>query len=164
MIPRSLTAAALAAGALLLPAAAPGGAQAATVCSIAKPTHVQLTASKGAADRVIVGWRVSRQAPAKLAFRVTRDGAVVGQTRGRRMSVAVPPGKAPKITITAIVGGRVSRCAATVTARPQGAAGVTGAVAGLEVRLTGRPVRYQVAALDRTGRRGPRSGAVTVQA
>jgi spore germination protein len=206
VIPRSLTAVTLAAGALLLPAAAPGGAQAATVCSTAKPTHVQLTPSKGAADRVIVSWRVSRRAPAKLAFRVTRDGAVVGQTRGRRMSVAVPPGKAPKIRITAIVGGRVSRCAAAVTARPQSMAGVTGAVAGLAVRpgsrgravlswdplagstaagyrilrngrvaqrvtkptlvvrLTGRPVRYQVAALDRTGRRGPRSGAVTVQA
>jgi spore germination protein YaaH len=206
VIPRSLTAVALAAGALLLPAAAPGGAQAATKCSTVKPTQVQLTQSKGAADRVIVSWRVPRRHPAKLAFRVARDGAVVGQTTGRRMSVAVPPGKAPKFTITAIVGGRPSPCTATVTARPQSTTGVTGAVAGLAVRpgargravlswdapagskaaayrilrngriaqrvakpslvvrATKRAVRYQVAALDGAGRRGPRSGAVTVQA
>jgi spore germination protein YaaH len=203
--PRSLKLAALAAGALLLPAAAPGGAQAATKCSAVKPDQVRLSASKGAADRVIVSWRVPNRHPAKLAFRVKRDGATVGQTAGRRMSVAVPAGKAPRITITAIVAGKPTTCSTSIKATVQGTVGVGGAVAGLAVRpgargkavltwdvptratpagyrilrdgriaqrvakptltvrLTRRAVRYQVAALDAAGRRGPRSSAVVVK-
>jgi spore germination protein YaaH len=201
---RSLSIAALAAAGALLPAATAAAAPAAARCAAVAPTHLRVAASKGAADRVVVSWRAPRRHPARLAFRVARDGATVGQTRARRMSVAVPPGQAPKITVTAVVGGRLTTCRATITAampaagsgvvtgiavRP-GAAGraviswdapAGGATAGyrilrdgrlaqrvrrpsLTVRLTRRAVHYQVAALDRAGRRGPRSSAVTVRA
>jgi spore germination protein YaaH len=207
VLPRSLTAAALTAGALLLPAAAPGGAAAATSCPSVKATNLKLAASTGAADRVIVSWRAPRRHPAKLAYRVARDGAVVGQTRGRRMSVAVAPGTTPKISVTAIVAGRRTRCVTSITAqagdggtvssttaaglavRPGGRGkavltwdGPSGGAPGgyrilrdgrlaqrvkatrLVVRTTKRSVRYQVAVLDKKGRRGPRSGAVVVKA
>jgi spore germination protein YaaH len=137
-VPRSpLTAFALAAGALLLPAAAPGAAQAASKCQAVKPAGVKL-AQSGAADRLTVTWRIPRRHPAKLAFRVARDGVVVGQTRGRSMSVAVRPGTPGRITVTAVVRGRTTSCRAVVHAGAGGTP-LTGKGPGAVIGLAARP-------------------------
>jgi spore germination protein YaaH len=141
---RTLPLAALTAGALLLGAAAPGGAQAASKqCATTAPKAVSATPN-AAGNVVSVRWKAPRKAPAKLAFRVSRDGAVVGQTTGRKTRVNVTPGRATKITVTAIVAGRKTRCKATVTVQMPAptasvpGAGAPGPVSGLSVRPKGR--------------------------
>jgi spore germination protein YaaH len=206
VIPRSLPAAALGAGALLLCAAAPSGAEAASSCPTIKPASVRI--QPGAADTVSVSWKIPRRHPSRLAFRVTRDGAVVGQTTGRRVTVNVKPGTRPRIAVTAVVAGRLTHCRAVVTVDGAGSGATrVGAVAGLSarpdgtrraklswdpsvvgskpaasyrilrdgkvvrrtkhrtitVRLGKRAVRYQVAAVTRSGRVGPRSSVVVLK-
>jgi spore germination protein len=106
---RSLILPALAAGALALGAAAPAGAQAAR-CAALKPAGVNLVPG---GDTVTVKWRAPAGHPAKLAYRVARGGKVVGQTTGTKMAVRVTPGRAARITVTAVVGGRKTACKVT---------------------------------------------------
>ncbi|WCB91650.1 minor tail protein [Baekduia alba] len=130
---RSLTSfAALAVALALTTAAAPASAAAAPACSTVRPAHLRVAPSTGAADRVIVAWSVPPRRPARLAYRVLRDGAVVGQTSSRRMSIALPPGKRARVTVVAVVGGRPTRCSARITVG--GAQAPAGAVVGLAAR------------------------------
>src|SRR5919198_1205928 len=103
MIRRTITLAALGAGPTLIARGAPGGAATAARCKPLAPAKAKLTRNK-ARTLATVSWRLPSRHPANLAYRVTRDGAVVGQTRGRRMRVRVSPGVAAKITVTAVVG------------------------------------------------------------
>jgi spore germination protein YaaH len=145
VIRRTLPLAALSAGALLLGAAAPGGAQAASSkqCATVAPGSVSATPN-AAGNAVAVRWTAPRKHPAKLAYRVARDGAVVGQTSGRKYRVIVSPGRATKITLTAIVAGHKTRCKVVVpvqtpaAAAPVAGAGGPGPVSGLSVRPKGR--------------------------
>jgi spore germination protein YaaH len=133
MRPRSLTLAALGAGALL--ASAPGAAQAAADCGAIGAKHLKLSRD-AAGTSVTVSWRAPRQA--RLAFRVARDGAVVGQTRGRSMAVRVSPGRAAKITVTAVLGSKATKCVARVRLPGAGErSGPPGAVRDLAVRPRG---------------------------
>jgi spore germination protein YaaH len=99
----------LAAGMLL---AAPAGALAAD-CAQIKPVRVKLEPN-AAGDTVTVSWRTRGRGPSNLAFRVSRDGATVGQTSGRKLDVRVSAGRSQKILIKAVLGERVTRCNATV--------------------------------------------------
>lgn len=106
MIRRSLI---LAAGMLL---AAPAAAMAAD-CSQIKPSGVKLKPN-AAGDTVTVSWRTRGRGPGNLAFRVSRDGATVGQTSGRKMDVRVSAGRSQKILIKAVLGDHPTGCNATV--------------------------------------------------
>ncbi len=97
-------------GALL--ASAP--AQAATSCKTTKPTKVKVTPN-AAGTSLKVTWRKPRRAG--VVFRVARDGATIGQTRGRTMRVRTSAGATPKITVTAIVNGRRTNCKVTIKVR-----------------------------------------------
>lgn len=155
MIRRPLNFAALVGGTLLLAAAAPAGAQAAAACASTRPAAVKLKPDPAGAT-VTVSWRIPRAAPPKLAYRVARDGAVVGQTSGRRMRVRVTPGRAAKITVTAVVAGVETRCRAAVrVAGSNGpAARAPRAVRDLSVRPRhGRSVRLSWGAAERGARR-----------
>jgi spore germination protein YaaH len=108
----------LAAGLLL---AAPAAASAADCASI-KPVGLKLKAN-AAGDTVTVSWRTRGRAPANLAFRVSRDGATVGQTTARSMDVRVSASKAQKILVKAVVGDRVTKCNASARFGGEKAAG-----------------------------------------
>jgi spore germination protein YaaH len=110
---RMLTLAALFAGGLLLPAAAPSDARAATNCKTVRPLALKATLDKPGTTAV-VRWRIPKRPPAKLAFRVARDGADVGQTSGTRMEVRVSPSRPASITVTAVVAGRPTACRASL--------------------------------------------------
>src|SRR5919198_1505815 len=144
MIRRTITLAALGAGPTLIARGAPGGAATAARCKPLAPAKAKLTRNK-ARTLATVSWRLPSRHPANLAYRVTRDGAVVGQTRGRRMRVRVSPGVAAKITVTAVVGGRPTGCHVTLRlrGRAQVRPGAPGAINGLftEVRRGGRALR-----------------------
>jgi spore germination protein YaaH len=198
-------------GGLLLPAAAANDARAATKCDTMRPVALKATVSKGGTTAA-VRWRIPKPHPAKLAFRVARDGADVGQTSGTRMQVRVSPSHPARITVTAVVGGRPTACIAAVrigarlgrparvkglSARPRGFSARPRAQAAVltwepaapgaspvafyrllrdgkpvrrtkarrvTVRATARAHRFQVVAIDRAGRPGPRSGRVIVRA
>jgi spore germination protein YaaH len=124
--PSLLTLLAVPAGVLALAGPAP----AAPTCTNLKPTAVKLKAA-AAGTSVKVTWRKPRHAPAKLSFRVSRDGATIGQTRKRSMRVRTSAGTRPKITVTAVLNGRATRC--KVTLRPKVAAKGPGRVTGLAV-------------------------------
>jgi spore germination protein YaaH len=125
MIRSSLPLLAVLAGGLAL--ATP--AQAATSCRYLKPAKVKLKAN-AAQTSVKVSWSKPKKAPAKLTFRVARDRATIGQTRGRNMRVKISAGKSAKITVTAVLDGRVTRCKVSkrVSAKVDGP-GVVGGVA-----------------------------------
>lgn len=106
MIRRSLI---LAAGMLLT---APAGALAAD-CSQIKPTGLKLKPN-AAGDTVTVSWRTRGRGPSNLAFRVSRDGATVGQTKERSMDVRVSAARSQKILVKAVLGERVTPCNASV--------------------------------------------------
>src|SRR4051794_7468931 len=110
MIRSSLSLLAAVGGALAL--AAPAHAAAAG-CTTSKPATVKVTPN-AAGTSLKVTWRKPKHAAAKLSFRVARDGAVVGQTRARSMRVRTSAGATPKITVTAVVKGRTTRCRVTV--------------------------------------------------
>jgi len=181
------------AGALLVSAPA----QAATSCRNLKPTKVKSTPN-AAGTSLKVTWRKPKRSG--VAFRVARDGATIGQTRGRSMRVRTSAGTKPKITITTVLGGRKTKCRVTIkvsakvlpqvgglAARPDGEDKLTlswDAVKGaksyrvlrdgktvrqlktrkLSVAISSnRTYRYQVAAVDSTGRAGKASSKVTVK-
>lgn len=114
-----LVLAAVAASATPTPAAAAANARGG--CRTLAPTDVRLALDRDGA-RGVVRWRVPSGHPAGLAFRVARDGAVVGQTRARRMRLALAPARATTITVTTVLRGRPTRCAATVRVRGRGTA------------------------------------------
>ena len=89
-----------------------GPAQAAAKCSDLKPAKITFKANK-AGTVTTVSWRKPKRAPKGLRYRVARDGDVVGQTGSRRMRVKTSAGSNPKITITAVLKGRVTRCKVT---------------------------------------------------
>jgi spore germination protein YaaH len=135
MRPRSLTLAALGAGALLV--SAPGAAQAATDCGALGAKNLKLTRD-AAGTSVTVSWRAPRNASDRLAFRVARDGAVVGQTAKTSLAVRVSPGRAAKITVTAVLGGKATKCVARTRLPGAGErSGPPGAVRDLAVRPRG---------------------------
>jgi spore germination protein YaaH len=133
VIRRSLIIAALATGAALAPAAAAHAAD----CGQIKPRAVKLKPN-AAGDSVTVSWRVPGGAPKNLAFRVARDGAVVGQTSGRRMNVRVSTSRSQLITVKAVVGGRPTRCRVELR---YGGAKVSKRVTGLFTARRGSRVR-----------------------
>lgn len=122
LIPVALT------GALVLSAPA----QAATSCKRLKPTSVKATPN-AAGTSLKVTWRTPKGAPKALAYRVARDGATVGQTRGRSMRVRTSAGAQPKLTLTAILDGRRTSCKVTLNVRAKALA----QVAGLSARPKG---------------------------
>ena len=121
---------------LILPAALAGAlalsapAQAATSCKTVKPTKVKATPN-AAGTSLKVTWKKPRRSG--VAFRVTRDGAVVGQTRSRSMRVRTSAGTKPKIVITAILNGSKTKCRVTIKV----SAKVLDQVAGLAARPNG---------------------------
>ncbi|HWK29832.1 MAG TPA: glycosyl hydrolase family 18 protein [Solirubrobacter sp.] len=94
-----------------------------------------------------VTWRAPKQA--RLAFRVARDGATIGQTRGRRLRVRVAPDKRHRITVTPVLGDAVQRrCARRVTVGgPLAVRGFMARPSGKRVRLSWEPAgngRYRL--------------------
>lgn len=118
--------------ALLIPVALAGAllvsapAQAATSCKTTKPTKVKATPN-AAGTSLKVTWRKPKRSG--VAFRVARDGAVVGQTRGRSLRVRTSAGATPKITVTAIVNGRATKCRVTIKVRTKALDQVVGLAA-----------------------------------
>jgi spore germination protein YaaH len=121
---------------LILPVALAGAlalsapAQAATSCKTVKPTKVKATPN-AAGTSLKVTWKKPRRSG--VAFRVARDGAVVGQTRSRSMRVRTSAGTKPRIVITAILNGRATKCRVTIKV----SAKVLDQVAGLAARPNG---------------------------
>jgi spore germination protein YaaH len=136
----------LAAGLLL---AVPAAASAAD-CAAIEPVGVKLKAN-AAGDTVTVSWRTRGRAPGNLAFRVSRDGATVGQTTGRTMDVRVSAAKAQKILVKAVLGDRVTKCHGSARfggrAAPARVAALYTAKRGRRVKLSwdgARGARYRV--------------------
>lgn len=142
MIRRSLI---LAIGLLL---AAPAAATAAD-CAAIKPVGLKLKANT-AGDTVTVSWRTRGRRPGNLAFRVSRDGATVGQTRGRKIDVRVSASRSQRILVKAVLGDRVTKCRASVRFGGAAATRVTAlytARRGRRVKLSwerARGARYRV--------------------
>lgn len=115
-------------------AAAPSGAAAAS-CASRMPSAVRVAVAADGASGV-VSWRRPAEPPPKLSFRISRDGEVVGQTSGRRKSVALAPSRRTVIAVTAVVAGRPTSCRVTRTVRGRGSAPAQ--TIGLRTRLVDR--------------------------
>lgn len=116
MVRRALLLLLLVAGAGIAPATA---LAAPPSCSQTGPRDMRLHVNH-AGTRATVTWRVPARHPARLAFRVARDGAVVRQTAAHRARVRLAPSRATTITVTAVVGGRPTRCRGEVRAAGRG--------------------------------------------
>ncbi len=140
MTSRSLLLGALAAAGAVLGAGTAAAPASAAGCATVRPTNVKVAPS-ASGDRVTVTWR-ARSRSSRLAFRVSRDGAVVGQTRSRRYSVALAPGAKARITVAAVLGSRLTRCRTTVRASgpAAGSRQTPSAVTGMAARPSGRRV------------------------
>jgi spore germination protein YaaH len=123
----SLTLLAALGGALALSAPA----QAASRCATTRPVAVKAKAN-AAGTRLTVTWRRPRHAASGLAYRVSRNGKVVGQTRGHGLHVRASAGTRPKIVVAAVVRGHLTRC--SVTLRPRIATKAPGRVTALAAR------------------------------
>jgi spore germination protein YaaH len=126
MIRRFLTLAAVGAGTALLGAAPGAHAASCTTTKALAPSAVRV----GDGTSAVVRWRVPKHHPSRLAYRVARDGAVIGQTVRSKMRIRVSPTAATRITVTAIVGGSRTRC--HVTVRLHARAGSGPVAAGLK--------------------------------
>ena len=112
---RSAMVVALLACVTALQVALPGTAvaDAATVCAQKAPTQLKFTRQAGNRHGRLF-WHARKAARGR--FRVFRNGAVVGQTRGRSMRVAVRPGRQYLFSVRPLnATGSVSDCAAELS-------------------------------------------------
>src|SRR5690242_7548332 len=124
----------LAAGLALPAAALPAeAAQAASACRASGPRALR---AQPAADGTAVTLRWRGGSSPRLAFRVLRDGQVVGQTHGHALRVAVAPGR-HRFAVRAVLGSDVTRCQAALrrTVKPR-----LGAAPGPTAGLSATPV------------------------
>src|SRR5262245_42267517 len=134
---RTTTILATALAALPLATAAPAPASApdsgsTPSCRSMAPKNVTVSVSTGGKSGV-VRWKIPSGHPDKLAYRVTRAAAVVGQTRETKLKVALAPSRATRIKVTAVLAGKPTRC--TATAQVRGSGTKPGQVPGLMTTL-----------------------------
>ena len=99
--------------ALALALAAPRTAGAAEVCAQKAPTALKFQRRAGKRHGRL-SWHSKRGSHSR--FRVFRNGAVVGQTFGRSMRVAVEPGRQYLFSVRPVsAGGSVSNCSAELS-------------------------------------------------
>jgi len=111
-------------GALVLAVVLPGAAEAkpkkpvASACAGKRPTLVVYTPGARQTSGVVSWKRPRSPRGAKLAYRLVRNGRVVGQTERLRMSVRVAPGRTYRFRVKVVLpGGRVARCPGLLTAK-----------------------------------------------
>jgi spore germination protein YaaH len=83
-------------------------AGAASSCKRVAPSHLTLTLAHGKPVAKLK-WRAPRRGARGIAYRVLRDGRIVGQTRHRSMKVRVSIGKRHRFVIRRVLHGHAMR-------------------------------------------------------